>query len=46
MASSYIISALIVLIGYGWTINLMEIEKIDDMAIPLILVFGLFNLIV
>ena len=30
MASSYIISALIVLIGYGWTLNLMEIEKYES----------------
>lgn len=46
MASHYLISALIVLIGWGWTINVMDVDKIDDMALPLIMVFGVLNLIV
>jgi hypothetical protein len=46
MSSQYILSAIIVLIGWGWTINFMKVDKIDDMAVPLIIVFGIINLII
>jgi hypothetical protein len=46
MASHFLISAIIVLIGWGWTINVMDVDQVHDMALPLLLVFGVVNLIV
>ncbi len=46
MTSQYIVSAIVVLIGWGWTIAFMGVEKVDDMALPLIVVFGIVNFIV
>jgi hypothetical protein len=46
MASHYLVSAIVVLIAWGWTVNVMDVDQIDDMALPLLLVFGVVNLIV
>lgn len=45
-ASQYIVSSIVLLIGQGWTITFMNIEQIDDVAVPMLLLFGLLNMII
>lgn len=44
--SQYILNSIILFIGCGWTIGFMSIEKIDDMALPMVILFGILNMMV